>query len=97
MTHESKCYKVSIFGDQYSLLSDESEKCVMQSATLVDMIMKEISDKSGILDIKKVAVLASLRIASRLLQRESEIEENELKKEKLIDVIDHELHTISHE
>lgn len=95
MTQESKCYKVTIFSDQYSLLSDETEARITESALLVDMIMKEISEKSGIVDNKKIAVLAALRIASKLLQRESEIEKNRQKKEELVDRIEQELRTIS--
>ena len=59
------------------------------------MIMKEISEKSGIVDNKKIAVLAALRIASRLLQQESEIEKSRQKKEELVDRIEQELRSIS--
>jgi len=87
MMDKAKNYQVRIFDDSYSLLSDESENHVAQSAALVDSLMKEIADKSSISDQKKIAILAALRMASKLLHIEKNIEQRDFEEEKLIDAI----------
>ncbi len=89
--NKAKNYKVSIFGDHYSLWGDESEECITQAATLLDSLMKEIAEKYNMADTKKVAVLAALRVASSLLQVEATLERSQHKKQHLIDLIDREL------
>ena len=88
MINKTKNYRVTIFGDQYNLISDESEERVLEMAALVDTLMKEIADKSKLSDAKKVAVLTALKIASLL---ESERDANNVYKEKLIGRIEKEL------
>jgi len=89
-----KQYKVTIFGDHYSLMSDESEESILKAASMVDSMMKEIADKSKIQDGKKVAVLAALRVASFLTTLESERESVKRHYQKLNDLIDPELFSI---
>lgn len=91
MIHKTKNYKVTIFGDQYTLASDEAEEHVIKTARLLDILMQEISQASKLTDAKKIAVLAGLRIASQLVTRESEQEAVNLQNKKLIDRIDREL------
>jgi len=67
MNMETKKLKVEIFNDQYSLISDENEQDLLNAAQLVDELMKKISEKSGIGDAKKVAVLAALKISRQLV------------------------------
>lgn len=89
-----KQYKVTIFGDHYSLMSDESEETVLKAASFVDSTMKEIADKSKLPDGKKVAILAALRAASLLTALESEREMNQRHYQKLNDLIDQELFSV---
>lgn len=89
-----KQYKVTIFGDHYSLMSDESDESILKAASMVDAMMKEIADKSKIQDGKKVAVLAALRVASVLTKLESEREAEKRHYQKLNDLIDPELFSI---
>lgn len=91
MMNNKKSYKVTIFGDQYTLVSDETEQSVVQSATLVDTFMKEIATASKISDQKKIAVLAALRLASKLLALESEVSLSDTEKEKLLRRVEKEL------
>ncbi|MCX5921990.1 MAG: cell division protein ZapA [Candidatus Dependentiae bacterium] len=94
MIKNVKNYKVTIFGDQYSLMSDESEETIVQAAALVDSLMREIAQYSKVSDGKKIAVLTALRIASRVSALESEHEMIKHHKEKLIDQIDQELFSV---
>ena len=66
--------------NHYVLSSDESEALVAKAAEMVDASMKEISHHfANITDAKKIAVLAALRIADKLLQCEREHSKNEQK------------------
>lgn len=66
MSTQARKYKVTIFGESYTLVSDEPEQHVVESARNVDSLMSAISRDSGIVDVKKLAVLVSLQLASEL-------------------------------
>ena len=80
-------YKVSIFGDQYTIKTDESSEHIVQAAALVDSTMKEIACASK-LDTKSIAVLAALRIAHQMIVRRSNTKQV---MKRLINFIDQEL------
>ena len=86
-----KSYQLEIFGDTYTLLSDESEQHVIKSAQMVDKYMKEIADKVTSTNLQRIAVLAAVRIASMLLYKERELEEQKFHEEEIIELIDREL------
>jgi cell division protein ZapA (FtsZ GTPase activity inhibitor) len=72
MKNEQKGCKVTIFNESYTLVTDEREELLtVQAASLVDTLMKEISQTYNFADHKKIAVLASLRLAHELLQARS--------------------------
>ena len=79
-------YKVSIFGDQYTIKTDESNDLVVKAAALVDSTMKEIAHASN-LDARSIAVLAALRIAHQMMSAG----QNQASNEALIHFIDQEL------
>ncbi|MDR3550441.1 MAG: cell division protein ZapA [Candidatus Babeliales bacterium] len=89
-----KNYKVTIFGDQYTLASDESGESIVQAAILVDTLMKEIDQHSKIADPKKIAVLVALQIACKTVVLESESEAIKCQEKKLIDRINQELFSV---
>ncbi len=89
-----KQYKVTIFGDHYSLMSDEPEEAILKAASFVDTTMKDIAEKSKLQDGKKVAVLAALRAASSLNVLEIERESALRRYQKLNDLLDLELFSI---
>ncbi len=66
MSTQAKKYKVTIFGESYTLVSDEPEQHVVESAQNVDTLISVISRDSGIVDVKKLAVLVALQLASEL-------------------------------
>jgi len=94
MMNTIKNYKVTIFGDQYTLASDESNEVIIQASNVVDSLMKEIAQHSKISDAKKIAVLAALQIASKAVMLESESDAIKRHKEKLIDRINQELFSV---
>ena len=68
MSNKTDSYQVDIFGDQYSLASDESPEKVQQVAHHINSLMKEISTKTSVQDKKILAVMSALKIASSLLE-----------------------------
>ena len=86
MIQNSGSYKVSIFGDQYTIKTDESNDLVVKAAALVDSTMKEIAHASN-LDVRSIAVLAALRIAHQMMVAS----QNQTGNEALIHLIDQEL------
>jgi cell division protein ZapA (FtsZ GTPase activity inhibitor) len=89
--NEKKSYKVQIFEEHYVLSSDESEALVLKTAEIVDLAMKEISHHFAISDVKKIAVLSALRIASKLLHNERENDDKEQRMITLKNYIDQEI------
>lgn len=83
-------YKLLIFGDHYSVVSDESNAQITKAASMVDAMMKEISSKASQVDEKRIAVLVALQMASRLLALESQIENTSERHKELVDRIEHE-------
>lgn len=91
MMNEKKSYKIQIFEENYVLSSDESEALITKAAEIVDASMKEISHYYAIADVKKIAILSALRIASKLLHCEHKHNDNEEKMVFLKNYIDQEL------
>jgi len=68
-----KTLEVTIFGEQYTLVSDESKEHIDNSTRLINEVMQAIR-QAGVSDEKKIAVLASLQFASKMLKMEEERE-----------------------
>ncbi len=86
MMQKAGQYKVSIFGENYTIRSDESPDLIVQAAGLVDSTMKEIAGNTHF-DAKSIAVLAALRLAYQV----NSYGEQQDKGEGLINFIDQEL------
>jgi len=65
MIQKAGQYMVSIFGESYTVRSDESSDRIVQAASLVDATMKEIAGNAH-MEAKSIAVLAALRLAYQL-------------------------------
>jgi cell division protein ZapA (FtsZ GTPase activity inhibitor) len=86
MMQDQESYKVSIFGEQYTVRTDESPELIAQAATFVDSTMKEIACASKF-DTKSIAVLTALRIAHKMIVAD----QMQVQNEALINFIDQEL------
>jgi cell division protein ZapA len=95
MKTEKKRYKIEIFGEEYTIVSDEQEDRIVKSAEMVDLLMKQIVESSQSADIKKVAVLVALRMANDALLLQQELESVQQKQEQLLKQVDQELLSIS--
>jgi cell division protein ZapA (FtsZ GTPase activity inhibitor) len=86
-----KKYRVSIFGELYTFISDEPEERLLSAAHHVDELMRCIAEKSGLADTKRIAVLASLQIACKLKDKEVKLDYAEQKGRELVQQIDQQL------
>jgi len=85
---ELKKYRARIFGDVYSIVSDEKEALILEAVKVVDGIMREIADNSKVVDPKKIAVLAALKITARTLNFEAVIEQEKHLSNRIMSVLD---------
>jgi cell division protein ZapA (FtsZ GTPase activity inhibitor) len=87
---KNNSYKLLIFDDQYSVVSDESHTQLNKAALMVDSLMREISSKVAHVDEKRIAVLVALQMASKVLALELQIEHTSEYHQTLVDRIEHE-------
>ncbi len=83
MSNLRKC-KVSIFGESYVIVTDESDEHINTVAQLVNNSMKEIADKAQIEDTKRIAVLVALQLASKFLSTNYVLNSYESTSQKLV-------------
>lgn len=86
-----KKYKISIFGDSYSIVSDEREEHIAQSVQLLDSLVREVADKMQAVEPHRSTMLVALKLASQVLTLKAEIERNKQEQERLIQLLDKEL------
>lgn len=91
--NEAKRYTVTIFGETYTVVSDESESHIIETAKMVDSSMHEIAHISGSVDTKKIAVFAALRIASMAAHATQQGKDTEKYVKQLCDTVDEHLMT----
>ena len=69
--YDFKTTRVVIFGEEYVLKSHEADVYAQEIAGYVDRKMKQIAKEMNIGDPAKIAMMASLDIADRLLRLRS--------------------------
>ena len=84
-------YKISVFGELYTLMSDDSQEHVNAVALFVDRLMRESAQQAQLVDSKRIAVLVALQLASRLHHLEASLEHKNQKHSKLVSLIEQEL------
>lgn len=89
MKTNTETYKVLINGDEFHLVSDESQAHVLKAAERVDAIVQELSAKVSHIDKRKVAILAALQLASELLYIQDDLAQRKQKEDALALFIDH--------
>jgi len=69
----SKRHTIQICGESYTIVSDESEEQIRSSVAMVDTLMREIAGGSVSSSLKKVAVLAALKLSLEMDGLKSEL------------------------
>ncbi|MCX5923475.1 MAG: cell division protein ZapA [Candidatus Dependentiae bacterium] len=91
MSKELKKYKARIFGELYSIVSDEEDDLVLEVVRKVDCLMKEISTKNNVVvDTKKIAVLAALKATEELLIMQEMVKKEQSQSDKILTLLNEE-------
>lgn len=59
---------VEIYGEQYTIRTDDDPSYVRDVAEIVDRKMREIADSGKVVTTSKIAILAALNIADELMK-----------------------------
>lgn len=65
-----KNLKVSIFGKNYVIATDEADDCVQAAALMVDGSMKAKSEKTPLQNEGRLAVVVALELAADLIKNQ---------------------------
>lgn len=95
MKREVESYRVVIFGDEYTIMSDEPEEHIIKSANYIHTLMQEIAQKAPRALPKNVAILAALQLASKVISAEDKVRKRDELDSRVNSLIDRELHSIS--
>jgi cell division protein ZapA (FtsZ GTPase activity inhibitor) len=87
MTRELKKYKVSIAGESYFLVSDESEERVMHIARYVNEQMRSMAQSGLSDDPQRLAVLVALQSTSKMLEQGEILKQHQEYTERMIELI----------
>lgn len=90
MSKMLKKYKARIFGEVYTIISDEDDGFVLEVVSKVDATMKEIASKSTMVDAKQIAVLAALKATEELLLTQQQMRQEQLQSEKIMMLLNNE-------
>ena len=88
MKLETKKYTITIFGESYTLLGDESEHDVTKAAERVDSLMTTIAHNAPQVNGTQIAILAALKLALNIGGLELDQAHSKQALQKLIDYID---------
>ena len=89
--NEAKRFDIQLYGESYSIISDESEEKVDEIAKHVDELMRSIAQRTGLSDVKKIAVLTALKLATSLDKLEQASVDYEQACIKLTELVDQKL------
>lgn len=73
---------VNIYGEQYTIVADESTSHVNQVASIVDDKMREMKSLNPYLDTKRLAVLIAVNTVSDYLKLEEKLDKLQQENEK---------------
>ena len=65
---EKEMVEVQILGESYTIRSETSPEYTRRVADHVDSTAREIREESGVVDVKKVAILTALAVTDQLFR-----------------------------
>lgn len=92
MNTQVQKFNVAVFGETYHLATDESQEFVLEAAASIDQLMRQIARESGILDARRIAVLAALQVAFQAQQMKEQLEQAVQEHARLAELIDREIY-----
>jgi cell division protein ZapA (FtsZ GTPase activity inhibitor) len=91
MKNTAEKYTVSLFGDTYTLMSDEGSAAVAVLAQRVDTLMQEISLKTACTDSRRVAILALVKVCHQLHTLETQLQQRNHEESQLVNYIEQQM------
>ena len=80
--------KVTIYGKEYPIVTDEDEQIVHRAAQIVDMLLKKVAEKSSTGVDSRAVILVALQVATDLAKQLSFIEKIESRTTALSALLD---------
>lgn len=77
MTSEKKRTFVEIYGQQYTIIGDESNEQVRHVANIIDGKMRKLSEMAPTMNATSIAVLTAINITNDSLNQQRKIEQLE--------------------
>ncbi len=91
MTKELKKYKVTIAGESYFLVSDESEERIMRVARYVNDQMRSIAQSGLSDDPQRLAVLVALQSTSKMMEQGELLQQHQEYTERMLELLSDEV------
>ncbi len=86
-----KKYKARIFGELYTIVSNEEDEFVLEVVQKVDQMMKDLAAKPAMMgDAKKVAILIALKATEELLLLQKDMHQEKIHSEKIMMLLNNE-------
>lgn len=95
MNNELKSFKVTIFGNQYTLVSDEPQATILEAAATLDALMQELAGKYTLQNAQTIAILAALKSMSNARELQVTLEQHAIAHTSLIKEIEQSLRLLS--
>ncbi|UCC73247.1 MAG: cell division protein ZapA [Gemmatimonadota bacterium] len=73
-SHDKEMVEVQILGESYTIKSETSPEYTRRVAQHVDRTAREIREESGVVDQKKIAILAALAVTDQLFRMREGVE-----------------------
>jgi len=93
-TMDKQQHKLSIFGRNYVVATDESAECVVKSAEQIDSLLKSAAEKMPKACKEQVAILVCLQLAADLTKVRQELTSIKAKTEQCTRIIEQELNVL---
>ncbi len=92
MISDSKKHQIEILGQNYTIISDETDSDIEKIVYMVNSFLKEIISKSPQIDHTKAIVFVALKLANNTIKLENLISNYEEYNTKIIGRIEQELY-----
>ncbi len=83
-----KNLKVSIFGKNYLISTDENSEHILEAAQVVDTLMKSKAERASLQAESQVAIIVALELATDLAKKVQQIKQWEAKIAELNQAVD---------
>ncbi len=88
-------YTISVFGEQYTIMSDDGPEAVALLAVRADALMRDIAAKTAVRDVKRISILALLKVIHQLQEFESDKQKKDHEGSQLVQYINQQLSSLS--